>query len=91
MIELEDGPPCVLPPDLKYLEPATPGEYQLHSSARVVAEPDFVKTWENIDHLEASMLEAPYSGGSSPIRWRGDAGDDLLKDPAWRKRVGSSL
>jgi len=50
VVELEDGPPCVLPPDLSQLEAATPGEYQLHSSARVVADPDFATTWEYVDH-----------------------------------------
>ena len=70
VLELEDGPPCILPPDLEPLVPAAPGEYQLHSSGRTVADPDFETTWEYIDHLDAG------TGRIAPPTW----------SPDWRSR-----
>src|SRR6266705_52353 len=70
VIELDGGPPCVLPPDLQYLEAATPGAYQLHSTERIVGDPDFVTTWTYIDHLGSGQTEV------TPPTW----------SPAWRSK-----
>ena len=34
-----------LPPDLRSLKPAPPGEYRLRSTGEVVRDPDFIATW----------------------------------------------
>lgn len=34
-----------LPPDLSSLDIATPGEYSLRSTEKVVVNPDFISTW----------------------------------------------
>lgn len=66
VIDLEDGPPCVLPPDLAPLVAAAPGEYQLHSSGKVLVDPDFATTWEYVDHLDAG------TGQVVPPMWSPD-------------------
>lgn len=34
-----------LPPDLRSLRPAKPGEYRLRSTGEIVVDPDFTATW----------------------------------------------
>jgi hypothetical protein len=34
-----------LPPDLRSVKPAPPGEYRLRSTGEVVHDPDFLATW----------------------------------------------
>lgn len=70
VLDLRDGPPCVLPPDLEPLAPAARGKYRLHSSSRIVADPDFETTWEYIDHLDKG------TGGIAPPTW----------SPNWRSK-----
>lgn len=46
-IELQrgDGSTCWLPPDVRSLEEARPGEYRLRSTREVVVDPDYTCTW----------------------------------------------
>jgi hypothetical protein len=39
------GGTYTLPPDLRSLKPAPPGEYRLRGTAEVVRDPDFLATW----------------------------------------------
>jgi hypothetical protein len=39
------GKPFTLPPDLRSLKPARPGEYRLRSTGEVIRDPDFLATW----------------------------------------------
>ncbi|NOT01150.1 MAG: hypothetical protein HOP29_11035 [Phycisphaerales bacterium] len=41
----EAGETLWLPPDLRSLQEATPGEYRLRSTGEVVVDPDFLCTW----------------------------------------------
>ncbi len=48
MIKLEganDGETYTLPPDLRSLKPARPGEYRLRTTGEVVHDPDLLATW----------------------------------------------
>ena len=36
---------CVLPPDLRAIRRASPGEYRLKESGEIVTDPDFLATW----------------------------------------------
>ncbi|MDQ4048225.1 MAG: hypothetical protein M3131_02430 [Actinomycetota bacterium] len=44
-LELEDGDRYWLPPDVRSLEPAPPGDYRLRSTGQTVRDPDFLFTW----------------------------------------------
>ena len=44
-IRLPDGSVFRLPPDLRGLEPASPGIYRLRSNGEEVENPDYVWTW----------------------------------------------
>ncbi|HEV2489437.1 MAG TPA: hypothetical protein VGT03_06495 [Candidatus Acidoferrales bacterium] len=41
-IKLNDGSEFTLPPDLRVLEPAPPGEYRLRSTGEVIVDPDYL-------------------------------------------------
>jgi len=45
-LRLANGELRNLPPDLRGLEEAPPGEYRLRSTGQVVTDPDFTMTWE---------------------------------------------
>ncbi len=46
VIDLEnDTNYCALPPDLRALKPAEPGEYRLRATGEVITNPDFLTTW----------------------------------------------
>jgi hypothetical protein len=34
-----------MPPDLRWIEPAEPGEYRLRSTGEIVVDPDYTTTW----------------------------------------------
>jgi hypothetical protein len=44
-IELDNGSPYSLPPDLRPIQPAKPGEYRLRSTGKVVIDPDYLITY----------------------------------------------
>jgi hypothetical protein len=75
-LELGDGSHSWLPPDVRFLEEAAPGEYRLRSTSEVVRNPDYLGTWTitrgEASHAEpereATALEGPTDPGSaSPI------------------------
>jgi len=37
--------PCVLPPDLRSVRRAAPGQYRLRESGEIITDPDFLTTW----------------------------------------------
>lgn len=41
----QDGEAYNLPPDLRSVQIAPPGEYKLHSTGEVVVDPDLLSTW----------------------------------------------
>lgn len=45
ILRLSSGEERWVPPDLSYLEPATAGLYTLKGTGEVVANPDFLSTW----------------------------------------------
>ena len=46
MVERPDGEPALLPADADAYEPAAAGEYRLKATGEVIANPDFVTTWQ---------------------------------------------
>ncbi|MDE6281550.1 MAG: hypothetical protein K2M15_07155 [Oscillospiraceae bacterium] len=44
-IRQADGEVFALPPDLRAISPAAPGDYTLRSTGEVVTDPDFLSTW----------------------------------------------
>ena len=45
-VRLDDGSIYFLPPDKKALRPAAKGEYHLHSSGKVICDPDYLVTYQ---------------------------------------------
>lgn len=45
LVEQKNGENLGLPPDLRSVQIAPPGEYTLHSTGEVVVNPDFLTTW----------------------------------------------
>ena len=41
----EAGGTFQLPPDIRSIQKAPPGQYRLHSTGEVLADPDFLTTW----------------------------------------------
>jgi hypothetical protein len=46
-----DGSTYWLPPDVRPLEEAAPGEYRLRSTGEVVVDPDYTCTWTVQSHV----------------------------------------
>ena len=51
VVDIAGDAPCVLPPDLDYLEPAQPGVYELKSTGQKIENPDFMTTWTSKEEL----------------------------------------
>lgn len=51
--------PCVLPPELRAIQPAEPGEYRLRETGEVVVDPDFLTTWTCIQREESAGEDPP--------------------------------
>jgi hypothetical protein len=51
--------PCVLPPELRAIKPAEPGEYRLRETGEVIVDPNFVTTWTCIQHEKGVAQDPP--------------------------------
>jgi hypothetical protein len=58
VIEIQGEPPCVLPPDLQYLETAQPGLYE-GASGEEIPDPDFLTRWTQKEHGTHEELVCP--------------------------------
>lgn len=61
-LELDDDSRRWLPPDVRSLEEAPPGEYRLRSTGEVEHDPDYLLTWT----ITREKAPRPASGRSSP-------------------------
>ncbi len=70
VIDLDDSDaPCSLPPDLKFLKPAKPGEYRLRSTRSVITDPDFLTTWTC---KKPAPTDPRFSADPAPPCWTPD-------------------
>lgn len=44
-VRQNNGEVISLPPDLRSIKAAPPGEYRLHSTGEIVVNPDYITTW----------------------------------------------
>ena len=66
-IERGDGTDYWLPPDIRGIEEAPPGEYHLHSTGEVVVDPDYIVSWTVEAPAEGEVDDAGYAPGGDEV------------------------